>query len=100
MGAPIESVNREISGADTTANHVGPSTARHKRVHEFAVARGERPRGRGMIVAARERQYRSFERADLGAGEAREGSGLAEPAVDRAQRSIRPKTPLKSCTFL
>ena len=25
---------------------------------------------------------------------------LAEPAVDRAQRSIRPKAPLKSGTFL
>src|SRR6185436_15564132 len=46
------------------------------------------------------RQSRPFERADLAAGEAREGGGLAEPAVDRAQRSIRPKTPLKSSTIL
>src|SRR5688572_17857090 len=27
-------------------------------------------------------------------GSLREGGGLAEPAVDRAQRSIRPKAPL------
>src|SRR5262245_59124837 len=46
------------------------------------------------------RQSRAFERANLAAGEAREGGGLAEPAVDRAQRSIRPKAPLKSGTFL
>src|SRR5262245_15545447 len=45
------------------------------------------------------RQSRPFERANLAAGEAREGGGLAEPAVDRAQRSIRPKAPLKSALF-
>src|SRR6266540_1930732 len=43
---------------------------------------------------------KTFERADLPAGEAREGGGLAELAVDRAQRSIRAKTPLKSTPFL
>src|SRR5688572_33093581 len=75
------------------------STAPRRRGAEFAPERHK-----SEVVRASWDQTRiwrkTFERADLSAGEAREGGGLAEPAVDRAQRSIRAKTPLKSAPFL
>src|SRR5688572_32402716 len=74
------------------------STAPRRRGAEFAPERHK-----SEVVRASWDQTRiwrkTFERADLSAGEAREGGGLAEPAVDRAQRSIRAKTPLKSAPF-